>query len=280
MQLIQLIIQNLQTIVDKLTYMKKILPSILLTLALSSTSGKIFAWGKTGHEIVAQIAFHFLDDSTKMLVQQYLGDMTIEEAANWMDNSKSNSYYDFMRTWHYINIDKGQKFGHTEEKNILTVLHSAIVDLQNYKALKKSEVKRDLLLIFHLMGDLHQPMHCGYGADRGGNSIDVTSPFFTGNLHGVWDSDILEYKKINMDTCLQLYNSMDSKTIADISKINELKWMYDSRSYLDTAYNFKNNFLDSAYVDSNALVIKKQLLIGGIRLAAVLKKLFGEAVKP
>lgn len=280
MQYIELILQNLQTTVDKLTYMKKIFMLMALIMMGFPPGNKAFAWGKTGHEIVAQIAFHFLDDSTKAVVKDYLGGMSIEEAANWMDDSKSNSYYDYMRTWHYINIDKGEKYAHTGEKNILTVLHSAITELKQYKTMKRKDIKRDLLLIFHLIGDLHQPLHCGYGVDRGGNSIEVSSPFFSGNLHGIWDTQLLEYKKITFDSCLALYPTLDSKTVAAISKINELQWMYDSRSYLDTAYSFKNNFLDEQYIDNNAHVIKRQLLIGGLRMAAVFKSLFGEAKLP
>lgn len=280
MQFIELIIQNLQPSVDKLKYMKKILIPFSLVLTLTMSSSRLFAWGKIGHELVAEIAFHFLDDSTQKIVKEFLGDMSIEEAANWMDESKSNSYFDYMRTWHYINIDKGEKYAYTGEKNILTVLHSAIVNLKQYKTLPKKDVKRDLLLIFHLMGDLHQPMHCGYGADRGGNSIEVTATPFSGNLHGIWDSQLLEYKKITIDSCLELYKTFDSNMVRDITQINELKWMYESRAYLDTAYGFQNNFLDQQYIDRNAEVIKRQLLIGGLRMAAVLKKLFGEAKQP
>ena len=68
------------------------------------------AWGKQGHQIVAQIAEHFLSDSTKQKVKKYLGNTTFEEAATWMDESRSNDYYNYMRTWHYINIDKGQQY--------------------------------------------------------------------------------------------------------------------------------------------------------------------------
>lgn len=280
MQLIEIIIQNLQPTVDKLKYMKKILIVIGLALALVTPSKRVFAWGKTGHELVGSIAYHFLDDSTKKRVQEFLGDMSFEEAANWMDDSRSNSYYDYMRTWHYLDMDKGEKYEGSAERNILTVLHSAINDLKQYKTQKPKDVKRDLLLIFHLVGDLHQPLHCGYAVDKGGNTITVTSPYVSGNLHSIWDTQILEFKKINIDSCLELYNTMDQKSIADMSKINELKWMYESRSLLDTVYSFKENFLDLTYVDSNALIIKKQLLVAGIRLAAILKQMFGEAPKP
>lgn len=270
----------MQPIVDKLTYMKKIFPAILLMLIFAGTSQRLFAWGKTGHELTGSIAFHFLDDSTKKIVLEFLDGLSFEEAAQWMDDSRSNSYYDYMRTWHYLDMDKGEKYEPTGERNILTVLHSAISELKNYKSLKPKDVKRDLLLIFHLVGDLHQPLHCGYAVDKGGNTITVTSPFVTGNLHSIWDTQILEFTKINMDSCLELYNTIDPAVINDMSKVNEMKWMYESRSLLDTVYSFKNSFLDKQYIDNNSLVIKKQLLVAGLRIAAILKKTFGEAAKP
>ena len=239
-----------------------------------TTSARSYAWGKRGHELVAQIAFNFLDDSTKQIVKKYLGNLSIEEAANWMDDERGNSYYNYMRTWHYLDIDKGEVYTPSQERNILTVLHSAIVDLRQYKTIKRKDVKRDLLLIFHLIGDLHQPLHTGYAIDKGGNTISVTSPYVGGNLHSVWDTQIIEYKNITLDSCLFTYASLDSVQVADIKKINELKWMYQSRSLLDTVYSFNNNFLDKNYIDSNTAVIKKQLVMAGLRLASILSEVF------
>ncbi len=254
--------------------MKKGFSALLLVVILISISGKSYAWGKRGHELVAEIAFRFLDDSTKLLVKKYLGNLNIEEAANWMDDERGNSYYNYMRTWHYLDIDKGEVYTPSQERNILTVLHSAIVDLRQYQTIKRKEVKRDLLLIFHLIGDLHQPLHTGYTIDKGGNTIEVTSPYVGGNLHSVWDTQIIEYKNITLDSCMQTYALLDAAEITEIKKINEMKWMYQSRSLLDTVYSFQNNFLDKNYIDSNALIIKKQLVMAGLRLASVLNEIF------
>ncbi len=232
------------------------------------------AWGKTGHNLVAEIAFQLLDEPTKKIVQGFLGNMSIEEASTWMDERKGNSYYNYMRSWHYLDIDKGLKYTPSTERNILTVLHSAILDLRQYKSLEKKAVKRDLLLIFHLIGDLHQPLHTGYSIDKGGNTIEINSPVLSGNLHSVWDTQILEYKNVQLDTCMQLYRTMDKAEVADYKKINALKWMYQSRSYLDKVYGFENNFLDKNYIDNNIIIIKKQLVIAGIRLAAILDESF------
>ena len=256
---------------------KHFLTLIFIPISLTIFQQKTFAWGKTGHSLVAEIAFQLLDEPTQKIVKDYLGKYTIEEAANWMDNERSNSYYNFMRTWHYIDIDKGTEFKPTAERNILTVLHSAITELKGYKTtnMSKKEIKNRLLLIFHLIGDLHQPLHTGYTIDKGGNTIQITSPFVSGNLHSVWDTQILEYKGITLDSCMQFYQSMSLQDIADYNKVNELQWMYQSRSYLDRVYAFENNYLDKNYIDNNISVIKKQLVIAGIRLASVLKEVFG-----
>ena len=256
--------------------MKKGIPLFLFVIMFTCLSAKSYAWGKRGHELVAQIAFRFLDDSTQQIVKKYLGNLSIEEAANWMDDERSNSYYNYMRTWHYLDIDKGETYNTTStERNILTILHSAITDLKQYKTLKRKEIKRDILLIFHLIGDLHQPLHTGYAIDKGGNTIQVTSPYVGGNLHSVWDTQIIEYKNITLDSCMKTYNTLDTAQIAEIKKINELKWMYQSRSLLDTVYSFENNFLDKNYIDSNSEIIKKQLVIAGLRLASIFSSVFG-----
>ena len=279
MQLIEIIIQNLQTFVDKIKYMKKILIPFAIVIMMSFACKRSFAWGKTGHELTGSIAWHYLDDSTRKIVMNFLGNMSFEEAANWMDDVRSNSYFEFQRKWHYVDFEKGEKYEPTGERDLLVVLHSAIAQIRQYKTAKKKDVKRAILLIFHLVGDMHQPLHCGYASDRGGNDIAVSSDVVSGNLHSIWDTQILEYKKINRDSCVAIYNTLDSSAFARINKINELQWIYESRSYLDTVYSFKDSFLDIQYVDSNAEIIKKQLLIAGLRLAAIFRSAFNPNAK-
>lgn len=92
--------------------------------------------------------------------------MSIEEAANWMDDIKSDKKYDYMRKLHYINADKGQNIVPNNEENIVGALTKTIDELKNYKSLSKEDIKIKICIIFHLIGDLHQPLHVGYGEDR------------------------------------------------------------------------------------------------------------------
>jgi hypothetical protein len=148
--------------------MKRFYFGILLFASLFFKVENSFAWGKTGHELVAKVAFQLLDDSTRKMVKEYLGNISFEEASVWMDEQRGNSYYNYMRPWHYMDMDKGEKYTPSQERNVMTVLHSAINELRNYKTndMSKKEIKNRLLVIFHLVGDLHQPLHTGYAIDN------------------------------------------------------------------------------------------------------------------
>lgn len=259
--------------VNKIIMKKGTLIAVFAALVFAIPA-KSFAWGAKGHGMVAEIAFHFLDDSTKKIVKKYLGNLTIEEAANWMDDSRGNSYYDYMRSWHYFDIDKGLEVKPAPGHNMLTVMHTALLQLEKKDSLKNKTINYDLKLLFHLIGDLHQPLHCGYSSDRGGNDINVHSPFVSGNLHSIWDSQIIDYVPITLADCLKLYDSLSADEIKSIRKIDVLGWYKESRSNLDTAYNFKDGLLDKAYLDNMAPIQIKQLLRGGLRLASVLTKIF------
>ena len=86
--------------------MKKLSSIIAAAIFMAMPSG-VFAWGKIGHGLVAEVAFTMLDSNTKANVHKYLGSMTIEQAANWMDEIKNDHRNDFMKQWHYVNVDEG-----------------------------------------------------------------------------------------------------------------------------------------------------------------------------
>ena len=178
-----------------------------------------------------------------------------------------------MKTWHYINIPKDSTYKPLSEGNILTVLNSIILEMKHKEKLKDSQIKQDILMAFHLLGDLHQPLHNGYPDDRGGNSVPINAPSYSGNLHSYWDTEIIEQKKINIDSCTKFYSTYTPDQINDIQHIDLLRWMNESRSYLGEVYNFKDGKITKEYLDKNMVVVEKQLLLAGLRLASVLKEI-------
>ena len=70
---------------------------------------------------------------------------------------------------------------------------SMIIIFLSLDKLYDDQIKTDLFYLFHLVGDLHQPLHTGYPDDKGGNLIDVSYLYksYHTNLHTVWDDESL-----------------------------------------------------------------------------------------
>lgn len=97
--------------------MKNYILSILVLITISIPA-KSFAWGKKGHNLVAEVAFNYLDENTKKIVLQYLDGMTIQEVSTWMYDIKGDHNYDYMKPLHYINAEKGQNITLNNGNNI------------------------------------------------------------------------------------------------------------------------------------------------------------------
>lgn len=233
-----------------------------------------FGWGADGHKIVATIAQKKLNSGVEQLVKKYLGNMSFEEAAVWMDEIRSDHTLDYMKPWHYVNIEKDATYVKAKEGDIVSELETVIAELKNYKTMKDEDVTKDLKILFHLCGDMVQPLHTGYGSDKGGNSYDVTFNGKETNLHHVWDSDIIKSQKITAESCLKKTENWGADQIATIQKIDIMHWMNDSRSLLSEVYKVENHTISEDYIKLNGEIIEKQLTKGGLMLAAVLNETF------
>ena len=212
--------------------------------------------------------------SVQTIVTKYLNGRSIQDAANWMDELRDDHSYDYLKPYHYVNFDKGVKVVNHEGDNIIFRLTQTIQELKNYKNLSDEDVKMKICIIFHLVGDLHQPLHVGFGTDKGGNTQQINYNGKGTNLHSFFDSGIINARNISLSDCLSL-NTYSKHQIKRLGKINTVKWAKESRSYLPTIYDYKSNVIPETYVDTQAPIIKKQLLNAGLRLAAVLTAIFG-----
>ena len=246
----------------------------LLAITILACPYRAMAWGSRGHALVAEVAYSFLNENTKKNIRAYLGDMSIEDAANWMDAIKSDHANDYMKPFHYIDIEKGGKEAPTGD-NIVTTLNNTLKDLDHKETLTPEEIKRHILFLFHLIGDIHQPLHVGYPDDKGGNSVKIS---FLGahpsNLHAVWDTEILEYKGTALSDVLKA-NKYTPEQLEAVRKIDVIGWAKQTRGYVKNAYKIQDDKINDIYVDANYPIIKSQILDAGIRLAAVLQHYFG-----
>jgi len=253
--------------------MNKSIIAVAFLLIVMLSPSKTLAWGKKGHALVAEVAFTYLDENTKKTVLQYLDGMTIEDAANWMDTIKNDHSYDYMKPYHYVNFDKGATVVELNGDNIIYQLNETIKELRNKKNLSREEISTKIKILFHLIGDLHQPLHVGYGSDKGGNTMQINYNGKGTNLHSFWDSGIITSKGITLQDCLNS-NKFCKNKLRKIKKINVIKWSIESRNLLDQIYNTGGNKVNDEYVNKNAALIATQIHKAGIRLASVLKEVF------
>ena len=252
-------------------------PAFIIAIATLSPQFS-FAWGHKGHSLVAEVAFSQLNESTKTEVMKFLDGKSIEDAANWMDEIRSDHTYDYLKPLHYINIDKGEQFNPSSTENIYSEINRILTDFKSMDKLRDEQIQFDLLELMHLFGDIHQPLHCGYGSDKGGNTVQVSFLGTGSNIHKVWDSEMIDYKKVTLQDVLQS-NHYTSEQIASIKKAPVEAWIKESRSYLDNCYAFKSNKIDDAYVNANIGIVESQIDKAGIRLAALLEEYFGKITR-
>jgi hypothetical protein len=252
--------------------MKKIL--IITTLFLILIPTETFAWGEKGHELVIEIAFKQLNKKTRKLLLSYLDGMSIEQAATWMDAIKKDHSYDKLKPLHYVNFDKNITVKDTCCDNIIHTLSTVLKDLKHYKDFSKEEVKRKLCYLFHLMGDIHQPLHVGYSSDKGGNSFQVNFNGKETNLHGLFDYGIIEYKGLNLKNCLKNKKYAEEE-LTELNSGTIVDWAKESRHFLNKIYATTNP-IDDKYVEINYSLIKNQIQKAGLRLANILKNDFEE----
>lgn len=265
-------------------------------------------WGVVGHALVAAIAQNFLNTSATAAVTQLLpesnGDMAA--VASWADRVRKN--YTWSGELHYINTpDWDCNYSYERDcqyKGVMNVCVDGAV--QNYTrrlldpTLPFFQSNEALKFLIHFVGDIHQPLHCGFTSDEGGNTFEGTFNGRKVNLHEVWDSSIL-YERMDNDfqgnqsaylnyfvdmingawnmeaagwmTCNSPTPSLDCSTQwADESILAACEYSYveaDGKTHIQTGFDLGNDY----YV-RNMPIIEYQVAKAGVRLANVLNAIF------
>ncbi len=238
---------------------------------------RLLAWGKQGHNLVAQLAMYQLSPETRAKVLQVLNGMTPDAASTWMDDVRRDTAYKYTAPWHYINIEKDSSYHLGPGGNVINALNNAYTELQHRDTLNPEREKFDLLVLFHLCGDLLQPLHVGYGVDKGGNDVQVNFDGKGTNLHSVWDSRIIEDQHIGFADLQDTTKAPTKRSFRKLrkQKIDFVKWLKEGRSYLPEVYAFEGHKLDESYMQKNKPLVEEQLQDGGKLLAACLEHLYG-----
>jgi hypothetical protein len=248
-----------------------------LTIVLNLLVVSVFAWGQTGHRVVAEVAQNHLSKKARKNLAKIMGHESLIEASTWMDNVKSDSTYDHMRSWHYVTIPDGKDYS-TSEKASDGDAYETVLRMKDVLKSEESsleEKKEAIRILTHVIGDLHQPLHVGNGQDRGGNQIKLKWFYKSSNLHRVWDSEIIDSKGFSYsELALLIDHPNESTEVNSTSNMNV--WLAEAVALRPQIYNLgEGESLSYEYMYYNWETVKEQLLKGGLRLATVLNEVLG-----
>ena len=184
----------------------------LSALFLIALAGQAFAWSKQGHQLVGELAERELSPTARDQVQRLLAgepEPTLAGVSTWADEIRAqsrtpagNTLGELSSRWHYVNFP-GEGCDYVPARDcpdgncVIGAINAQAAILRD-RSRSDEERRNALKFLVHFVGDAHQPMHAGFGHDRGGNNFQVNYrgkalPEGQGtNLHGVWDYWLLQ----------------------------------------------------------------------------------------
>ena len=233
-----------------------------------------FAWGSTGHQVIASLAEKQLSASAAERVQALLAlepGAALTSIATWADERKNST----TARWHFMNFPRNScRYDQAREcpdgncvvvaiTRQLEILKSEVPDLQKLQALK---------YLVHLYGDLHQPLHLGYLDDRGGNQFQLQVYKRGSNLHSLWDTGLIKLisdfpevwtAKLSARPLPVGVNLLDPARIAD-----------ESCQIVATVDFYPDRKVEASYVERWTPVVEQQLALAASRLARLLNDIY------
>jgi hypothetical protein len=259
------------------------------------TPSPAFAWGKTGHRVVAAIADTQLSGLARAHIREILGGAeSLDEAATWPDEMRSAPEPFWQKTatpWHYVTLN-GIIYDHApSEGDALEALNRFRATLQDPNA-SMADKQLALRFIVHLVGDLHQPLHVGKCCDKGGNDVKVTWFGKPTNLHAAWDSAIVDDEQLSFsELAAKLVRHTSDQDVVDWWDINPRDWISESAQVREQIYaniprpkapkgkKAKRDALPDLsydYVYKFTPVMERRLQQAGVRLAAYLNDIYAK----
>ena len=235
------------------------------------------AWSSTGHQVVAEIARRHLTDAEYSAVKTAMAPMLpltlpavtdFVSSAHWMDDIKADTHV--FNAWHYVDADvrTAEPVFASDAVNVVTVLNSL---LPLHRASHSAFVPAfKIYTVTHLIGDIHQPFHCGQRDDRGGNDFPITGMGHIRNLHALWDEGVGLFTPSTSvaDLAASIVSEYPTPPPPDTAET----WARESWTIAKATYDElqPNTRPSDEYIVKSQAIVKEQLAKAGYRLAAAL----------
>jgi len=256
----------------------KIIYLLVAFMVFSSDVNASKKWGQTGHRVVGKIADEYLTRKAKREIKKLLNHKSLAFVSTYADEIKSDKRYNDFYTWHYINMGLDENYEDSEKNptgDLVTGIEYCKKIIQDKNA-SDDDRAFYLKLLIHLIGDLHQPMHIGRKEDRGGNDIKLKWHYSDTNLHRVWDTDMIDGYQMGYEELAENADFLTKKQVKEIQEGTVVDWVNEVHELSNKVYASAETGENLSYQYSYNYfdIARKQMQIGGIRLAKVLNDLF------
>lgn len=257
--------------------------ALVSTLAFALLPVPAHAWGPLGHRLVALLAWDDLTPASRRQIEALLKDEqdpTLAGIASWADDLRESDPVLGRKTtrWHYVNIGEHdcvyQKQRDCPGGNcVVEAIRTQTSILADTKR-TRAERLQALKFVVHFVGDVHQPLHAGYGRDKGGNDVQVNWNGRGTNMHTLWDSRMLVTTDRSETDYLRHLRALPRPSIGAIALPPPAAAWAEQSCHVVTQPDFypRRAKLEQSYVDKHLPIAERQLRAGGVALAAVLNK--------
>jgi hypothetical protein len=306
----------------------------LVFLTLAALPFPASAWNIPGHMLSGIIAYQVLQqespgtiEKVKSVLEKHpwyanqwqtrlqdvsTGDhdmVLFMQAARWADDIRSQDKAQNKPSWHYINLPfkpEGQPDGiqirNPDPVNILTAMGENERVVKNESDPERKAIA--LAWLFHLVGDIHQPLHAAQlftaeypQGDRGGNQIclRVTQAGQPMPLHRFWDRVITSSQNLtrlrNEATALRNRQEFQRGQLTELASTDFESWAKESFEIATTiAYRNEGRIgmpkagnkecrdvqaapvLPVGYVVNASRIADRRMILAGYRLADLLTR--------
>ena len=295
---------------------RTLIPWCLLLLAVCSAClpGVAWAWGADGHRTTGYIAQPLLSPVARTELLALMGEVDVPKWSTWMDEQRDRLKKEVpgSNQWHYDDrpvcgepVDKAEycpngDCASEQADRLMGVLANPDSPV---------EARRQaVLMLVHIIGDVHQPLHAGENHDQGGNQVRITlvGPLFPTNLHAVWDSDLVNMVLWRGTATARQGETMvrgNAKALAqqfaadfpgwrkgsldawmEESRALSRRWVYDPLPHFQCGLPTQAKgtgplALPTAYLKGGRRLVPTQLARAGVRIAQVLNTTLEAAVR-
>lgn len=272
---------------------RKLILSGAVLLCTVVMCGSAAAWGRMGHAAVAKIAQNHLTKKTAKEVKKITQGQALPANSSYPDEFREVLDATFHPEWGH-----GVPHAHTFEvdsklqpydtlflpKNGRTIVNAVyfadhcLKDLANRKDLPDSIAWKELVMVVHLIGDIHCPGHIRY-ADKHKDiaKFPVTFDGEDVDYHRVWDFSMVVWPfPFSYSDIAEVCDDCTKEQMEEICKGNVYDWGHDvAVKCYDTRKGVKSgDKLDRIWIREHSQLSRTQMRNAGYRLAHSLNMVF------